>query len=266
MPFLSVNDVELYYEVHGSGPPLLLVAGLASDSQSWLPVVPELSSCFTLIMPDTRGVGRSTPDCDISISLMADDCALLLRHLGVGRAHLLGHSMGGMVAADMAARHPYSAASLTLVATAARNLPRNNLMFADWSKLYEAAPLRETFFRSILSWILTPSFFETPKQVDASLIYLLNYPWPQSPKGFMGQTEAIALHNGTEALVYISCPTLVMAGEQDILMPMESSRALAIGIKGSELVVIEGAAHSVHSEQPRRFAEVVSYFLLKHQL
>jgi len=266
MPFISCNNVDLYYEIHGSGPPLMLIAGLASDSQSWLPLVPFLSSRFTVIIPDNRGVGRSTQECEITIPLMADDCAALLRHLGIGRAHLLGHSMGGMVAADMAARHPYSAATLTLVATASRNLPRNNIMFQDWATLYESKELRSAFYRNIFAWILTDRFFNDPKQLEAALIYLINYPWSQTPASFRRQTAAIAAHNGTETLVYISCPTLVMAGEHDILMPLQCSAALAKGIKSSELAIIKDAAHSLHSEQPERLAEQLTAFLLKHPL
>lgn len=264
MPFISCDNTDLYYEIHGSGPPLLLVAGLASDSQSWLPVLPLLSSLFTVIIPDNRGVGRSTQDCKISIPVMADDCVALLRHLNIEKAHLVGHSMGGMVVADMAARYPYSAASLTLVATASKNSRRNNLMFRDWAALYDSKELRSIFYRNIFAWILTEGFFDNPNMLEGALIYLFNYPWPQSPTGFRRQIEAITAHDGTEALQYISCPTLVLSGRHDILMPLRFSRELAAGITGAEHVVIEEAAHSIHSEKPQKFADLVTGFLRNH--
>ena len=98
MPILHNKDVDLYYEIHGEGAPLMLVAGLASDSQSWLPVVDALTSQYQLILLDNRGVGRTEPkDIEISIGAMADDCIALARHLNVSSFSLLGHSMGDLL-------------------------------------------------------------------------------------------------------------------------------------------------------------------------
>ena len=99
MPMAKVNDLEIYYEIHGEGPPLLLVAGLASDSQSWQPVLDSLAADYQVIVFDNRGVGRTTPqEAGNSISRMADDCVGFARQLGIGKFHLLGHSMGGFIA------------------------------------------------------------------------------------------------------------------------------------------------------------------------
>lgn len=114
-----LNGVDVYYEVHGGGPSLVLIAGIASDSQSWLPVVAPLAEHFTVIVYDNRGVGRTTPqDADVSMALLADDCAALIEHLGYSKVHLLGHSMGGFVAQDVAARYPDRIGHLILVGTA----------------------------------------------------------------------------------------------------------------------------------------------------
>lgn len=159
MPFLDHDGIQLYFEQHGSGPPLLLLAGLASDSRSWPAVLPGLAERFTLILLDNRGVGRSSQDCAISISLMADDCAALIRYLRLTRVSLLGHSMGGMVALECARRHPELVERLLLAATAARNPVRNNLLFQDWADLYDAGCDRAVWFRSLLYWIFTERFF-----------------------------------------------------------------------------------------------------------
>ena len=190
MPLLNHQDVELYYELHGSGPPLLLIAGLASDSQSWLPVLQALAERYTVIVLDNRGVGRSTQECETSVELMAQDCLALLSYLGLRKIHLVGHSMGGMVALEMALRCPELVQSMVLLASTARNSHRNNLLFADWADCSEQGADQAAWFRTILAWILTERFFDAKEMVDAVLTYLRTYPWPQSAAAFRGQVEA----------------------------------------------------------------------------
>jgi len=239
----------------------MLIAGLASDSQSWLPVLAELSAQYTLVLMDNRGVGRSSQDCPISIELMADDCVALMRHLGLERASLLGHSMGGMVAFEVALRNPALVDRLLLVATTACNSARNNLLFADWADRYESVQERAAWFRSVLSWILTEDFFENKQVLDGALVYLLAYPWPQSTAAFRRQTGAIAGFNAKDRLDLLTPPTCVIAGEQDILLPLYCSEELANRIPGAKLVVIKGAAHSIHSEQPGKFVREILHFI-----
>ncbi|MDP8313931.1 MAG: alpha/beta hydrolase [Candidatus Celaenobacter antarcticus] len=107
MPSTIVNGIDLYYEIHGKGEPLMLIAGLASDSQSWQPIMEDLSRNYRVITPDNRGVGRTKPsDINISIQKITDDCISLVRHLGLSSVNMLGHSMGGFVALDCAIRYP----------------------------------------------------------------------------------------------------------------------------------------------------------------
>ena len=260
MPFLNHRAIQLYYEQYGSGPPLLLVAGLASDSQSWLPVVEGLAEQFTVILLDNRGVGRSNQECEISVSLMADDCAALIRHLGYQRVALTGHSMGGMIAMELSRQYPDLVDRLVLVATAAKNTVRNNLLFQDWADWYESGHDRAAWFRTVLYWILTKRFFENQPLLDASLDYLLKYPWPQSPQAFRQQVQAIADFDATSWLGLISAPTLVLAGEQDLLMPPGDAEYLVQQLPNAVLQVLPGAAHSVQTEQPEAFVQAVVNF------
>ena len=109
MPYTKVNGVNLYYEIHGKGTPLILVAGMVSDSQSWLPVIKELSMHYRVIIFDNRGVGRTKPqDAAMTIQQITDDCIALIKHLGLPVVHLLGHSMGGFVALACPIRYPTS--------------------------------------------------------------------------------------------------------------------------------------------------------------
>jgi pimeloyl-ACP methyl ester carboxylesterase len=134
MAMLARGDVDLYYECHGDGAPLLLIAGLASDSLSWQPIVADLAAHYRVITVDNRGAGRTAPPtAPTSIRAMADDCVALIEHLGVPSAHVLGHSMGGFVAQDCAIRYPDKVNALVLAATTSVNSRRNNDMFSDWA-------------------------------------------------------------------------------------------------------------------------------------
>ncbi len=263
MALFTHDETSLYYEVQGSGPPLILIAGLASDSQSWLPIVADLAGQFTLILLDNRGVGRSTQDCPISVDLMVDDCIALIRHLGLPKVSLLGHSMGGMVAMECAVRHPDLVDRLLLVATTARNSARNNQLFQDWAAWYTADYDRPAWFRSLFTWIFTERFFDNQQMVDGAILYLLHYPWPQSAEAFRKQIEALAAFDATDRLGTITVPTGIIVGSEDILLPPACSKQLAEQIPGACLSIIEGAAHSIHMEQPQRFVREIIPFLLQ---
>ena len=107
MPIVHLNNIDLYYEEYGKGTPLVLIAGLASDSQSWQPLLKDLSLNHRVIIFDNRGVGRTIPqNAKMSIQNISDDCISLIKHLKLSSVSLLGHSMGGFVAMDCAICYP----------------------------------------------------------------------------------------------------------------------------------------------------------------
>ncbi len=258
MPALELPDLSLHYEDRGSGPPLLLVAGLASDSFSWLPVATPLAARFRTIMPDNRGVGRTRPqDGPCSIDAIADDCAALLRHLGVERASVLGHSMGGFVAQRLAVRHPGLVDRLVLVATGTGAGARNAATFEEMAERLDAGEGAERWFRRLFDAIFTRRFLDDPAKAEAVMAWALNYPWPQSARAFRRQVDAVIAYDGSADVGAIAVPTLVVAGREDILYPAEECEAFARRIPGAAFTVIEGAAHAVHTEQPGAFVDAV---------
>jgi len=262
MPHLQSGEIELYYEVHGAGPPLLLIAGLASDSQSWGPVLPELAARYRVIVPDNRGCGRTRPrESGVSITAMADDCMALVRHLGLEKVSLLGHSMGGFVAQECAVRFPGMVDRLILAATSSRNSARNNLLFSDWASALEGGSAPEPWFRNIFYWIFSQGFFEDTGTVTAAARCAVEYPYPQSAAAFRGQVEALAVFDGRRALSRIGAKTLVIGGGEDLLFPARECLALAQAIPGASLTMIDGAGHSIHMENPRAFVTAVVDFL-----
>lgn len=265
MPTATLNGIELYYEIKGEGPPLMLVAGLASDSQSWQPVVAELSQRYTLILPDNRGVGRTSPqETGGSIQQMADDCVALLNHLHLPSVHLLGHSMGGFIALDCALRYPGQVGNLILVATAAANSERNNALMQDWAAYLESGMNLESWFRNVFYWIFTTGFFQDKDVLKGALRYAIDYPYPQSTIAFKNQVNAIAQFNCQPHLAAIKHKTLVLGGQEDLLFSLKEIRKLQ-AIPGAVFSTIENAAHSIHMECPDEFTRQVLHFLEHHR-
>jgi len=266
MAMLNLHDIELYYETVGSGIPLLLVAGLASDAQSWQALTHYLTPHCQLIMPDNRGVSRTTPlDAEISVQKIADDCVALIHHLGVRTVNVLGHSMGGMVAQDIAIRYPELVDALILEATVPANSMRNNALFADWAVSFAAGMNRELWFRNIFYWIFCARFFENEQAVRTAVRFSVEYQYPIDPVAFGNQVKAIAAFNSTELLSQIKAKTLVVAGKDDLLFSPDECARLAQAIPGAAFILMDGAAHSIHMEQPRKFADCVLDFLQVRQ-
>jgi pimeloyl-ACP methyl ester carboxylesterase len=262
VPTLVRPEVELYYEERGEGAPLLLIGGLAADSQSWLPIVPLLAARCRVIIFDNRGVGRTVPqDAPISIKAMTDDCVALVRHLGLNSLNVLGYSMGGFIAQDLATRHPDMVDRLVLASTAARNSRRNNDLFMDLAGALEQGADAKAWFRNLFYWIFSAGFFDDRRTVEIALRMAIEYPYPQSANAFRRQVGAIAEFGGVP-LAQLRARTLVLGGTEDLLFPAAVCANFATSLPDAAWKPIEGAAHCVYIEQPQQFAQHVLDFVL----
>ncbi len=255
-------SLQLYYEEHGSGQPLVLIAGLASDSQSWLPIIGPLSEHFRVIVFDNWGTGRSPLDnTGITIEQMADDCFKLINYLGFSSAYILGHSMGGMIAASLAINHPGVVDKLVLEATSPVIDNRNRQLFNDWNEYLKTGMDKRLWFKNLFYWIFSPAFFEDEQVLNQALQLSLDYPYPQPDASFENQVKAVSEFDATSSLHKIKAPTLIVNGEHDLLFYGSASKELFTGIQNKKEVTIKGAAHSIHMEQPELFSEKVVDFL-----
>ncbi len=262
MPTMRVNGVDLYYEIHGDGPVLMLVAGLASDSQSWQSIVSDLSQHYRVITLDNRGTGRTTPhEVETSIQQMTDDCVALLNELDVSSTALLGHSMGGFVALDCALRYPQYVSHLILAGTAAVSSARNTALLRDWASYLEAGMDLERWFQNIFYWIFSARFFEDQNAVNEAARFAVEYPYPQSLIAFINQIKAIEEFNCLEDLPGIRIKTMILYGSGDLLFPPQENLKMLQAIPDSTYSLIKDAAHSIHMEQPQAFTECVMDFL-----
>lgn len=258
MPILARPDVRLHYEVDGAGPPLLLIAGMCSDGASWLPLLPWLTPHFTVIRPDNRTTGRTAPwDAPASVPIFAADCAALLDHLGHARAHVLGHSMGGLIALELAAARPGLVATATLLAAAPLRLARNVALFEALLAIRDAGGPPDLWLRAFFPWLFASEAFETPGAIDAAVAAALAYPFAQGAAAMRHQLAALAGHVPAAPAKGVAMQAVL--GEGDLLIPETAARA-ALG--EMPVHVLPRAGHSVHWDAPvevavrlRAFAE-----------
>ena len=264
MPVVTIDNINMYYEVHGDGEPLVLIQGLSLDSSSWINQVPVLSQKYQVIVFDNRGVGQTdASDSPYSTEMMADDTVALLKVLSVTDAHILGFSMGGMIAQQVAIKYPQMVKSLILVATSAKFPARAKHLTRLWLQMMEEEISLELRIRNAFLWVFTDQFFENEEQVSAAVNFALNQLYPQPLHGFAGQVAALLKHDTHNQISQISVPTLVLVGKEEILIPVNFSQELAANIPNAELVVSERAGHNYWMETPDSFNQAVMQFLTK---
>ncbi len=263
MPRTRIHEIELYYETYGAGEPLLLVAGLGFGAWSWFRQIPDLSQHFRVIAFDNRGAGLSEkPDCEYSIEMMAEDAMAVLRALNVTRAHVLGHSMGGYIAQELALRHPDVVSKLILVSTSfgGKNAVLMSPETAAQMRSELEAEDRETALRRGLSLRFSDRFLaEYPEIVEEFLARRKAH----LPPAYAWQRQfAACLRFETESrLNALRIPTLIVTGSDDPIVPAENSLRLARVIPTARVMILPGARHLVFIERAEEFNRLVIEFL-----
>jgi pimeloyl-ACP methyl ester carboxylesterase len=264
MGYAVVNGIRVHYEETGQGDPVLMINGLSSPAVGWALQVRDLAAHFRVITVDNRGVGETDlPGEPIyTTGQLADDAAALLRHLKVQRAHVVGASMGGTIAQELALRHPGLVRSLVLACTWAEADARFLHTIEAWVSLAYRVPLEERYRCLLYPWVFSPGFFERKQNLETAFQRAMAYPHQTKPEAIERQARGILQWNGTRVkrLGAIKVPTLVLVGKDDILTPPEFSRALAALIRRARLVVLPGG-HAFFLEQPEAFNRAVMRFL-----
>ena len=262
---VHANGQELYYEVHGDGPPLLLVMGIGYDSSLWtLQQVPALSARFRVVLLDNRDAGRSSrADGPYAIADMADDVAGLLDALEIRRTHLVGLSMGSMIGMEFALRHADRLDRLVLAgpgAAPARSAV-DPISVWNWVKANDSSGA--VFGGQQFTWLFSSAFLRNQQAVQETSALLASNPNPVEPEAYDRQAQAYLRFDALDRLGGIKAPTLVIVGEQDRLTPPWVAREVADGIPGArfEIVTGDGSSHVVPLERPDDFNRLVMGFL-----
>ena len=250
MPFIKTGNIDLYYETHGEGAPLLFISGLGATTLTWDGQVPFFKNHYRCILFDNRGAGLSAkPPGPYSIAGMAGDALGLLDGLMVEKAFVFSLSMGGMIALELARIAPRRICAMLLGCTHAGGK-------AQIPPSPEAVSLlmdNSGSSREELLWKQAPLFFSSRFRAENSKAikdhYRMQLLAPVQPGyAFDAQLRAIPLFDCTDGLGYITTPALVAAGTEDVLVPAANSTSLARQLPNAELIEIPGAGHALHVE------------------
>ncbi|MBK9313357.1 MAG: alpha/beta fold hydrolase [Acidobacteria bacterium] len=250
MAKLQVNDIQIFYEVNGKGEPLLMIYGLAGRGNGFRHQIISLSAEFRTIVFDNRGTGETDqPEEPYSIEQMADDAAGLLDGLGIDSAYVFGVSMGGMIAQELALRHPGKVRKLALGCT--HSGIKHCVPSPKWvTEIFKtlAGKQREEAVRESVPFNFSPwTQKHKPELIEAEIRRMI--PNGQSLHGYTNQVKAIYGFDTFDRLPAIDVPTLIMTGKDDVLIPPDNSRMLAERIPGARLIEIENAGHLFFIEQ-----------------
>jgi 3-oxoadipate enol-lactonase len=261
MPHLTANGQELYYEVHGDGEALLCLMGLAADTLSWLPQVPAFSARHRTVIFDNRDVGQSSmAQGPYEIRDMAQDALALADGLELDSFHLLGVSLGGAIAQEMALAAAERVKTLTLAVSFAGSGAYGRKMSETWGGRVHNMT-REQHVDELLLLNMSEKWFEDAGTVEWLRGVILNHPHPQPPEAFARQIDAAGRHDTRDRLGSLTMPVHVIGAERDILVPVWKSKELAELIPGSKYTVLEAAPHGVTLERAEEFNAAVLDFI-----
>lgn len=260
MPRARVRDVDLHYLQAGEGDDVLLLCGLGDDVTAWNAQFDPFSERYRVTVVDNRGVGRSSlPDGEFTVGDMAQDAAALCDAIGIGQAHVMGFSMGGAIAQEVAIARPDLTRSLVIVGSWAYS-DRLFRTFIESSAYFAGiADDDRAFLMYFLASTYSKAVFEDGR-IDAFCDAALDNPYPQSTEAFQRTARAILDHDTRDRLGAIAVPTLVLHGEEDVICPPRHSREIASLIPGAKLVGVPEQAHQPFQEDPAAFNKTVQQF------
>jgi len=259
MPTLQLRDIRLYYEVAGQGDPVVFIHGLGSSARDWEYQVPFFAPRYRVVVFDVRGHGRSDkPPGPYSVPLFAQDAAALIRALEAAPAHVVGISMGGMIALQLAVDEPALVRSLVVVNSGPELVVRTfreRLMILQRFLIVRLLGMRK------MGEVLSQRLFPRPDQAPLRQMFVER--WAENdPRAYREAMRALVGWSVADRLGDIRCPTLVIASDQDYT-PVSAKEAYVARMPNARLVVIPDAHHAVTVERPEEFNQVLLDFLMQ---
>lgn len=279
--FADVNGIKICYDIHGEGEPVLLLHGYSDRKEHWRAQVGELSKHFKVIRMDNRGAGKSDrPDGEYTMELFASDVIGLMNFLEIKRAHIIGHSMGGMIAQNLVIIYPDRVNKMILINTFAgvkppgeptddyENMQKNSAISNQ--KAMDKDPINAFIngAKSSYSRDFWKMMREDPKRkfhgiwsVEDLVDEKINH--GPTPEDLFKQAHAIAKHNTYERLHEIKSDVLIIAAEKDKSCPATANKKIHELIPNSEFIIIKKAAHQSILEKPHEINKIIIDFLNK---
>lgn len=264
MPKINVNDITINYEIHGDGFPLLMITGVSICLKVWDNLlIDELSKRFKVILFDNRGSGQTDiPEGEYTIKMMADDTVGLMDALNINRAYIMGFSMGGMIAQEVALFYPQKVEKLILWAAACggrKTIPPSLEVYKLFIGAIEDLT-SERMAKSTIPLVFTRDFIKNnPQYIDDKIKKILKCRIPF--RSYARQVRAMLNFNVCRRLKKMDIPTLILQGKKDILVPLQNGEILADLIPGAKLIIFENSGHAIYPHEPELFITSLLEFL-----
>lgn len=263
MPSAKLNGVNIYYEVYGTGKEaIILLGGLGMTCEGWILQSQFFSEYFRVIVMDNRGSGRScSTEADFTISDMADDTLHLMNFLSVEKAHLICHSMGGFIGLEFAHKYPDRVSSLIFCNTASRLDSRSICRLKLWEDMKKQNIDLSIQIRDQVLWIFPQEFFNNEMFFETALKKMMDYPFKQTDMGYSRQVNACVSFDSTNYLKEIKSSVMVLASDDDLIIPVEMAKKLASDISGSHWMIVKDCGHMIPAIKARKFNRIVMDFI-----
>lgn len=260
--FAAADGCRLYYETHGTFEDtevVVLINGLTQTTVNWAPSVRRLTDRFGVVTYDARGQGRSgLGTAGLPLRVHAEDVTALVDHLALPRVHLVGMSLGGRVALAAAGRRPERVDRLVVCSTLAEPCEPGSAMVRSWLEILRAGGL-EAMAWAMLPGVFGKSFLQSHGRILDKLVKAIS--WRNRAEAVEAQLSALSAYPANIDLAgKVAARTLVLSGAEDLLVPPENARTLAVRCRGRHRL-LEGIGHSVPAEAPERFVRMAVEFL-----
>lgn len=263
MPTANSDGQSIYYEQHGDGEDLVLISGFTADHSTWSFMLDNLAKHYRVLIFDNPGVGRSfIPQNNYSIRQMCGDIGMLLDTLNIQQAHFMGSSMGAMLTMQMCLDQSHRVKKAILAGGPAIVPITAKLQMEGLKYAYEHDFNLDYLFLSILPWLFGPKFLSNAARIAQIKKLLLTNPHPQTLAGFNAQLNALLHYDLSSRLSEINAECLIVAGDEDLLVPLRYMDFLHKGIPHSQFKIIEdGIGHMFHIEEPDQLSQLALNFL-----
>jgi len=258
---MTVNGIDMYYEMHGSGTPIILIAGFSCDHSFWTGILDQLAAHHTVLLFDNRGIGQTdSPNAPYSIETMAEDAMELSKNLGLHNPIVIGQSMGTAIAQTMAKRYGNQIKKLVLLNTFDHISKAPAMAFELTAELQRMGLPMRYLVQSIAPWVFSSEFLSQPNQLEKLIKLAEDNPYPQSLIGYERQLDALKGFDSTK-LHNIKTPALIIAGEEDIIAPLQGAKDVQARLGNNTRLEIIPGGHASPIEQPKKVAELILQFI-----
>lgn len=261
MPILKINNANFYYELHGSGQPIIFISGYACDHTAWIPLLEAFAKKFQILIFDNRAVGQTKDDNNtLTANKMAQDVIDLAAQLELKNPHIIGHSMGGAIAQSVASLFPEKIGKLCLLNAAAKWRKAVEMAFKSLLDMREKNIDINIQIETVLPWLFGEKFLENEINCVGFKEGILKNPHPQSFNDQARHFKMLEQFDGTTNLKKIQASTLVVCGSQDIITLPQEAEFVASNIPNAKLLKLD-CGHSVMYEVPEQLVRVLMEFL-----